>query len=331
MTYTVAEIVDAIWAYPTRTLDGNVPVTSDGTRIDDIRYAIWTYPTRTVGGGGTNYFRNILDNINITHPNIVRRLGAIRTRTETVGITHPAIARIMAYRRTRTETVGITHPTIVRRVDHRRLRADTVGITHPALVVIKIIIRSIFNSIGITDSLARRLNFRRTRNENIGVADVRVRSVGYRRTRLDTETVTDLLTRIRTIIRKITDTVSITHILSYLRQKRISLFDNAIVSDSLKRTMIFRRIRTETVSISVWMRAGKLVVAFIQDSIEIFDSLIYRVLRRIIDGIGKPKISSVTKHGAGVTVEDLSKNTSKIATIDNIGKPNAVVQGGNDE
>ena len=52
---TVAEIVDAIWANPVRTIDGQAPVASDGSYIDDVGYAVWTYITRTVeGGSGIN-------------------------------------------------------------------------------------------------------------------------------------------------------------------------------------------------------------------------------------------------------------------------------------
>jgi len=48
---TVTEIVDAIWAYYSRTVDGLAPVAPDGSYKDDVRYAVWTYPTRTVTGG----------------------------------------------------------------------------------------------------------------------------------------------------------------------------------------------------------------------------------------------------------------------------------------
>ncbi len=48
---TVTEVVDAIWANTTRTVDGLAPSASDGSYIDDVGYAVWTYVTRTVEGG----------------------------------------------------------------------------------------------------------------------------------------------------------------------------------------------------------------------------------------------------------------------------------------
>ena len=48
---TVEEIVDQIWAHPSRTVDAGSPAPSDGSVIDDIGYAVWTYITRTVEGG----------------------------------------------------------------------------------------------------------------------------------------------------------------------------------------------------------------------------------------------------------------------------------------
>ncbi len=48
---TVDEIVDAIWAYPSRTVDAGIPAASDGSYLDSVGYAVWTYPTRTVSGG----------------------------------------------------------------------------------------------------------------------------------------------------------------------------------------------------------------------------------------------------------------------------------------
>jgi hypothetical protein len=48
---TVDEIVDAIWAHPSRTVDALTPSASNGSYIDSVAYAVWTYPTRTVSGG----------------------------------------------------------------------------------------------------------------------------------------------------------------------------------------------------------------------------------------------------------------------------------------
>lgn len=47
MSYTVEEIVDAVWAYSTRELDGFSPQPSDGSILDDIAYEVWVYNTRT--------------------------------------------------------------------------------------------------------------------------------------------------------------------------------------------------------------------------------------------------------------------------------------------
>jgi len=51
MIWTVSEIADAVWAYPSRTVDGQVPAASNGSPLDNIAYAVWTYGTRTASGG----------------------------------------------------------------------------------------------------------------------------------------------------------------------------------------------------------------------------------------------------------------------------------------
>jgi hypothetical protein len=51
---TLQEIVDQIWAYSSRTTDGQSAPASDNTYLDDIRYAVWTHSSRTVEGA-TNH------------------------------------------------------------------------------------------------------------------------------------------------------------------------------------------------------------------------------------------------------------------------------------
>jgi hypothetical protein len=48
----IDDVAAAVWAYSTRTVDGQAAPASDGSALDNIRYAIWTYSTRTVTGGG---------------------------------------------------------------------------------------------------------------------------------------------------------------------------------------------------------------------------------------------------------------------------------------
>jgi len=50
MSYTPAEIAEAVWTYPVRTLDAGTPEPSNGSVIDDIVYAAWAYHTRTLQG-----------------------------------------------------------------------------------------------------------------------------------------------------------------------------------------------------------------------------------------------------------------------------------------
>ena len=51
MSFTPAQIADAVWTNATRTTDALAPAASNGTVLDDIAYAVWTYSPRTVEGG----------------------------------------------------------------------------------------------------------------------------------------------------------------------------------------------------------------------------------------------------------------------------------------
>lgn len=59
MSYTPAQIADAVWTHATRTVDGLAPAASNGTPVDNIAYAIWTYTTRTASGGVATYQINV--------------------------------------------------------------------------------------------------------------------------------------------------------------------------------------------------------------------------------------------------------------------------------
>lgn len=55
------DIATAVWAYPTRTVDGQGIPASNGSPLDNIRYAIWTNTTRTLTGGGPTAYLLSLD------------------------------------------------------------------------------------------------------------------------------------------------------------------------------------------------------------------------------------------------------------------------------
>jgi hypothetical protein len=59
MSWTAADVADAVWTNLVRTLDPGVPPPSNGSPVDNIAYAIWTYSTRTASGGVASFQINV--------------------------------------------------------------------------------------------------------------------------------------------------------------------------------------------------------------------------------------------------------------------------------
>jgi len=78
------------------------------------------------------------------------------------------------------------------------------------------VVRSIADTIGVTDTLLRSVVFTRKVPDSVGVSDILSRSITFIRNITDTINISDILTSMRTRIRKVTDVVEITDVLSYV-------------------------------------------------------------------------------------------------------------------
>jgi len=104
-SYTISEIVDQIWLRSPRTVDAQVPASSNGSRLDNIAYAVWTYPTRTVEGG-TVHSVAITETASATDTSSVLQ-QSLNTRTENASATDTPSA-LQQSLNTRTETTSAT-------------------------------------------------------------------------------------------------------------------------------------------------------------------------------------------------------------------------------
>jgi hypothetical protein len=152
--------------------------------------------------------RTITDTAGISD-SLSRALQIVRSLSDTLHVSD-ILSRAVQFARSIADSIGVSG--ILTRIHgHIRALADTEEITDLTTAqVFTLIIRSISDTVGITDAMSRTASMVRTINETVGVTDTLSRIGSFFRSVSNTVGISDTLTRIGRLIRSITDALGIT-------------------------------------------------------------------------------------------------------------------------
>jgi len=229
-TTTISDSIARLLA-ATRTL-------SDTTAISDSL-------NRLVG-----FVRTLSDTTAISD-SIIRMLAATRTLSDTTVISD-SLARMKAATRTLVENVSIGE-TLARMLAAIRTLSDTTTISD-VLDYVKsgggTFVRTLTETVNISDSITRMFTGSRTLNENVTVSDSLARMLGLTRLLSDSTTISDSINRVYGAVRTLTDNTVISDSLVKVKAVFKTLTENVSISDSVQRLFNGTRQLVDTTTIT---------------------------------------------------------------------------------